>query len=344
MIKKLLNKVKSKKGAKKQSLDNSRSLEKYVDKDNNITHQDDHKEMTIKKEETVVPERKKHFSVNELKTTEVNTWCPGCGNHAIIVALKNALERLNVPLQDICIVNGIGCHGHTCNYINAYSFEGLHGRPIPVAEGIKLANDKLKVIVVAGDGDTYGEGLNHFISGVRGNHDVTLIVHDNRVYGLTTGQTSPTSDKGYKSKSTPKGVIELPVNPMALAISAGGGFVARGFSGNVKHLTELIVKAVEHDGFSVVDVFQNCVSFNKINTIKWYQERVYDLGETSYKPNDRMKALEKAFEMGDRIPIGILYQDKRESYEDALDELKIKPLLEHAVEGMDLAPVFEDNT
>ena len=338
MIKKFFSKVKSK-SSKKFSHDNSRSLEKYVDKNNNIHNE----EKIVAKKETININKKKHFSVNELKTTETNTWCPGCGNYAILAALKSALTEINVPLKDICIVYGIGCHGHTCNYINTYSFEGLHGRPIPVAEGIKLANNKLKVIIIAGDGDTYGEGLNHFISGVRGNHDVTLLVHNNRVYGLTTGQTSPTSDKGYKSKSTPKGVIELPVNPMALAISAGGGFVARGFSGNVKHLSNLIVKAIKHDGFSVIDIFQNCMSFNKVNTIKWFQDRVYDLGETSYKPNDRIKALEKAFEMGDKIPIGILYQDERESYTDALDELKVKPLLEHATVGMDLTEVFEKN-
>lgn len=284
------------------------------------------------------------FTAEDLKTSQKTTWCPGCGNHGIWFALKNALQRLGTPQEKFVLVNGIGCHGHMCNFVHLYNFEGLHGRPIPVAEGIKLANDGLKVIVVAGDGDTYGEGMNHFLAGVRANHDITLLVHNNMVYGLTTGQTSPTSQHGYKSKSTPDGVIEVPVNPMALAISAGGGFVSRGFAGNVKHLTELIVKAVRHDGFSVVDILQNCVTFNKVNTIHWFNDRVYELEKEGYDPSDRMRALGKAFEFGEkteRIPIGVLYQDKRESYQDDLSELSSRPLLEHPVEGMDLLKAFE---
>jgi 2-oxoglutarate ferredoxin oxidoreductase subunit beta len=283
----------------------------------------------------------KHFMMNDLATNVKPTWCPGCGDFSIWLALKNALVKNDVPLERICIVYGIGCHGHMCCYLNVYGFEGLHGRPIPVAEGIKIANDSLRVIVIAGDGDTYGEGMNHFISGLRGNHDVTMIVHNNMVYGLTTGQTSPTSLKGYKSKSTPDGVIEVPVNPIVLALAAGGGFVSRGFSGNVNHLTDLISTGMAHRGFAFIDVLQNCVSFNNVNTIAWFNQRVYDLAKEGHDTSDKTKAMAKAFEFGDRIPIGIFYQDKRETYEDDLVELKSGTLLSHPLAGRDLTKVFE---
>lgn len=288
----------------------------------------------------------KHIKAADLKDelTQKPTWCPGCGDHGIWFAVKNALQKIDVPHERIMIVYGIGCHGHMCNYLHVYGFEGLHGRPIPVAEGIKMANSALKVIVVAGDGDTYGEGMNHFLAGIRANHDVTLIVHNNMVYGLTTGQTSPTSQKGFKTKSTPDGVIEVPVNPLALGISAGGGFISRGFAGNVLHLTDLLVKAIAHDGFSVVDVLQNCVTFNHVNTIHWFNERVYDLQKDGHDASDKMKALEKAFEFGeqvDKIPIGIFYQDKRESYQDDLVEIKDNPLVNHDVHVADMTKTFE---
>lgn len=278
----------------------------------------------------------------DLKTPVKPTWCPGCGDYSIWFAVKNALQKLNVPLENILMVYGIGCHGHMCNSVHTYGFEGLHGRPIPVAEGAKLANDKLKVIVIAGDGDTYGEGLNHFLMGLRGNHDVTLIVHNNMIYGLTTGQTSPTSEKGFTSKSTPEGVIEVPINPLSIGISAGGSFISRGFVGDPQQLTELIVKAVEHDGFALVDVLQNCVSFNKINTLSWFKERVYKLEDERHDSSDKMKALEKAFEFGPKIPTGIFYQDTRKSYEDYLPVLDKKPLLEHSPYTVDLTETFRE--
>ena len=285
-----------------------------------------------------------HIKATELNTGNKPNWCPGCGDHGIWFALKNALQKINVPHERIVLVYGIGCHGHMCNFLNTYAFEGLHGRPVPVAEGVKMANDKLKVIVVAGDGDTYGEGMNHFLAGIRANHDVTMIVHNNMIYGLTTGQTSPTSQHGFKSKSTPDGVIEVPVNPMAIGISTGGGFISRGFAGNILHLTDLMVKAIEHDGFSVVDVLQNCVTFNHVNTIRWFNERVYDMQKEGHDSSDKMKALEKAFEFGEkteRIPIGVFYQDVRESYQDDLPEIEKVPLVQHPTEGVDLTETFE---
>lgn len=298
-----------------------------------------------KKAQNPIVHEGEHIKATELNTGVKPNWCPGCGDHGIWFALKNALQKINIPHERIVMVYGIGCHGHMCNFLNTYAFEGLHGRPVPVAEGIKMVNNKLKVIVVAGDGDTYGEGMNHFLAGIRANHDVTMIVHNNMIYGLTTGQTSPTSQHGFKSKSTPDGVIEVPVNPLAIGIATGGGFISRGFAGNILHLTDLMVKAIEHDGFSVVDVLQNCVTFNKQNTIRWFNERVYDMEKKGgHDPSDKMQALEKAFEFGektDKIPIGIFYQDKRESYQDDLSELKELPLVNHPTEGVDLTKTFE---
>ncbi len=282
----------------------------------------------------------KYCSPKDLTTKEVVTFCPGCGDFAILMALKNAISQMDIPQEQFVIVCGIGCHGHTCNFVHTYNFEGLHGRPIPVAEGIKMANNKLKVIVVAGDGDTYGEGLNHFMMALRGNPDITLIVHDNRIYGLTTGQTSPTCEKGFVSKSTPTGVIEEPLNPMAVGIANHGSFLARSFCGNIPHMTNIFVQALSHNGFSVVDVLQNCVSFNKVNTLQWYNERVYELGP-EYDPRNKEAAFAKAIEFGDRIPLGILYQDDRESYQDAVPEIKDVPLTNHPTNDVDLTATFE---
>ncbi|MBI3033668.1 2-oxoacid:ferredoxin oxidoreductase subunit beta [Candidatus Woesearchaeota archaeon] len=193
-------------------------------------------------------------------------WCAGCGDFSIFAALKNALVKMDMPVEKHFFTYGIGCHGHMVNFMKAYGFEGLHGRPIPVAEGAKLANRELNVIVVAGDGDTYGEGMSHLMHIMRRNFDITLIVHNNMVYGLTIGQASPTADCGFKSRSTPEGLIEHPVNPIALAIAGGATFVARGFAGDPAHLSSLIVEGVNHRGFSIIDVFQPCVTFNHINT------------------------------------------------------------------------------
>ena len=255
----------------------------------------------------------------DLETPGKPTWCPGCGDFGIWLSLKNAIMQLDCKHEDLVVVYGIGCSGNMCSYLHAYGFEGLHGRGIPVAEAIKLANPKLKVIVVAGDGDTYGEGMNHFLTGVRGNHDVTLIVHDNRVYGLTTGQASPTSDHGYKSKSTPAGTIEVPVNPLALAISQGGTFVSRGFSADPQQPTALIVRAVQHRGFALVDVLQNCATFNKVNTVTWFKEHTYRLEEKGYAPSDRFAALKLSMDE-ERLATGVLYEEQRQSYDEAAND------------------------
>jgi 2-oxoglutarate/2-oxoacid ferredoxin oxidoreductase subunit beta len=281
------------------------------------------------------------ISKDELLSPHKPTWCPGCGDFGIWLSLKQALTQIDAKHEDVVIVYGIGCSGNMCMTIHGYGFEGLHGRGIPVSEAIKMVNNKLKVIVVAGDGDTYGEGMNHFLTGIRGNHDVTLIVHDNRVYGLTTGQASPTSEKGYKSKSTPAGTIEVPVNPLALAIVAGGTFVARGFSADPQQLTKLIVDAINHRGFSLVDVMQNCATFNKINTVQWFKEHSYHVEDQGHDPSDKWAALKRALDE-ENLATGIIYrEDVRESYDADLPPDEKAPLVDHDISKIDISETME---
>lgn len=266
--------------------------------------------------------------VNNLDTKIKPTWCPGCGDYGIWAAIKNAFSRMNWGKDDALIVYGIGCHGHMVNFLKVYGFEGLHGRPIPVAVGAKLANHKLNVLVVAGDGDTYGEGINHLVAAIRANYNLTCIVHNNQVYGLTTGQKSPTTVRGIKTKSSPQGVIETPLNPLALALSLDGSFIARGFAGDINHLTDLIIAGVNHSGFALIDVLQPCVTFDKIHTHMWYRERIYKLEEKGYDCTDKMKAISLSFET-DKIPIGVFYKDEtRPPYEANLVQLREKALVE----------------
>lgn len=240
------------------------------------------------------------------------TWCPGCGNFAIWLSLKNALSELNLDPKNILIFYGIGCSGNGADFIKTYGWHSLHGRSVPSAIGAKLANKNLKVIVVAGDGDSYGEGIGHFIHAIRGNTDITYIVHDNQVYGLTTGQVAPTAEHGYKSKSTPEGIVEERLNPLALAIANQASFVSRGFSGDAGHLKELFKSAISHPGFSLVDVFQPCVTFNLTNTFKWFFDRLYNLDKDSkYNKQDLSLAWQKSQEWGVKIPYGIFYQSQR---------------------------------
>lgn len=256
------------------------------------------------------------------------TWCPGCGDWGIAVALKTSLTQMGFTPSQIAIVFGIGCSGNMNDFINAYAMHGLHGRAIPNAIGIKLANHKLPVIVVAGDGDCYGEGGNHFIHACRGNHNITVIVHDNGVYGLTTGQVSPRAQKGMKSKSTPLGIIETPVNPLSLAITQGAGFVAQGFAGNIPHLIDLIKKGISYNGFSLINVLQPCVTFNKINTFEYYLKRVYEVEDDPSR--DLVKSIEvvnKQF-TEEKYPLGIIYQNNRKPYNEELSQLSDITLVE----------------
>jgi len=258
----------------------------------------------------------------DFDTSYKSTWCPGCGNFGIMIALKKALTELGLKPENVLIFYGIGCSGNGVNFIKTYAWHSLHGRALPSAVGAKLANKDLTIIVMAGDGDGYGEGMGHFIHAVRGNANITYITHNNKLYSLTTGQAAPTTDKGTKTKSTPEGLIEVAANPMALALSAGGSFVSRGFSGNVGHLTGLFKQAINHKGFSLVDVFQPCGTFNHINTFKFYFDRLYNLDDNKeYNRSDINAALREAMVWGDKIPYGIFYQDNRPSYGDSLPQL-----------------------
>ena len=241
-------------------------------------------------------------------------WCPGCGNFPILNIVKMALAELDIMPQDVVICSGIGQAAKTPHYLRVNYFNGLHGRALPPATAIKIANPKLTVIAESGDGDTYGEGGNHFLHAIRRNPDITSIVHNNMVYGLTKGQASPTSEKGMKTPVQVNGVVLEPFNPLATAITLGATFVARVFSGDIMQSKEIIKAAIQHKGYALVDVFQPCVVFNKQNTYQWFKQNTYYLDETHDKA-DKMKALELAFNM-EHMPLGILYQETgRPSYE-----------------------------
>ncbi|MEI8360742.1 MAG: 2-oxoacid:ferredoxin oxidoreductase subunit beta [bacterium] len=267
------------------------------------------------------------MSIEKYNTSCPPTWCPGCGNFSIWNEIKKALDELGIPQHKTLIVYGIGCSGNMYNTINTYAWHSLHGRSLPTAVGAKLANKDLTVIVVAGDGDGLGEGMGHFIHALRGNVDITYLIHENKVYGLTTGQTAPTSAKGFVSRSTPEGVIEVPVNPLSLAIASGGGFVSRGYVGKPQQLSSLIKQAITHKGFSLVDILQPCVTFNKVDTYQYYQDKVYDLAESGHDVTDYNNAFIKSREWGEKIPTGVFYQDVREDYAADVVQEKGKALV-----------------
>lgn len=274
---------------------------------------------------------------NTLYSTPVKpTYCPGCGNHSIWLCLQKALAQLKLKPYQVVISYGIGCSGNTANFINTYAIHSMHGRTLPVASGVRLANNKVAVLCVAGDGDSYGIGLNHFVHSCRRNLNITYLAHDNQIYGLTTGQTSPTSEKGFISVSTPQGVIELPINPVALALAADASFVARVFAGRPKHLVVTLKKAIQHRGFAVVDILQPCVTFNKVNTFQYYNERVYELENENWPTNDKKKAFDKALEWGKRIPLGVFYQQPRPIYEDELPSIRKNDLYYQTEEKIDI--------
>ena len=253
-------------------------------------------------------------------------WCPGCGNFSILEAVKRGLVASELQPHQVLFVSGIGQAAKAPHYLNANVFNGLHGRALPVASGAKLANPNLTVIVESGDGCNYGEGGNHFLAAVRRNIDLTMIVHNNQVYGLTKGQASPTTQEGFVTKAQPEGVASAPFNPIAVAVAMQASFVARGFSGMVDHLAGLIKQAIAHEGLALIDVLQPCVSFNKVNTFAWYKKRCYTLPE-HYDPTDWQKAMEMAMQWGERIPLGIIYLNQRSSFEKRLAVLEQGPLV-----------------
>lgn len=254
-------------------------------------------------------------------------WCPGCGNFPILKAVKQSLAELGLKPHEVIVVSGIGQSSKLPHYMRCNFFNGLHGRSLPVATGIRVADPSIPVLVIGGDGDTYGEGGNHFIHAMRRNLNVTLITHNNQVFGLTLGQASPTSEMGFVTKVQSHGVFLTPFNPLATAALLQAPFVARGFAGRVPHLTALIKEAMQVKGFSLVDVLQPCVTFDRVHTFRWYEDRVYDIGEEGHNPEDMTAAITKAREWGDRVPIGIFYRNKNtKCFEDQIPPLRKGPL------------------
>lgn len=286
--------------------------------------------------------RSKKMKPEDFNTKIKPTWCPGCGSFGLWQAVKQALVNLKLKAHQVFSVYGIGCSGNGVNFLKTYAFHSLHGRTLPVATGVRLANHELTIFAFAGDGDCYGIGLNHFIHSCRRNLDIVLIVHNNQIYGLTTGQTSPTADYHTKTKSTPHGVIEQPINPLSLALAADATYVSRGFAGDIPHLTKLIEGAIKHKGFALVDVLQPCVTWNKINTFEWFQKRIYKLEDRKYDPGNKNKAFREAEKWGNKIPIGLFYKEKRLTYGEELPQIKKTPLYKQEIDNIDISDIVEE--
>ena len=256
------------------------------------------------------------LSPKDFATATPSWWCPGCGDYGVLSALKSALAELGKNPKDVAFVSGIGCSGKITGYLHSYAFHGVHGRALPVATAVKLANKDLTVIAAGGDGDGYAIGAGHFIHAVRRNPNVTYIVMDNQTYGLTKGQSSPTSQTGYVTGTSPHGHPEAPINGLAVALSAGATFLARGFSAHPKQLVDLLKQAIEHKGFSIVEVESPCVTYNKINTYAWFKENVFYVDETHDK-TDKVAAFRMLTAEG-KMPLGVFYRHDRPTLEDLL--------------------------
>ena len=272
--------------------------------------------------------------------TYETAWCPGCGNFSIAKAVKQALVASNLKPHEVLFVSGIGQAAKAPHYLNANVFNGLHGRSLPVATGAKLSNSNLTVIVESGDGCNYGEGGNHLLAAIRRNVNITLLVHNNQVYGLTKGQASPTSDEGFVTKAQPQGAPSAAFNPIALAVAMRAGFVARGFAGMIDHLSELIQQGIAHHGFALIDILQPCVSFNTVNTFAWYKKRCSPM-PAKYDPTTWDEAMKVSCQWGDRIPIGVIYRNDRLPFEDHFPVLAHRPLLGRSVDRKTLKGIME---
>jgi len=281
-------------------------------------------------------------NLRDLATPVKITWCPGCGNFGIFNAIKRAIIQLGLEPEKIVAISGIGCHGKIINYIKVNGVHVIHGRVLPVATAIKLANKELTVMGFAGDGDAYNIGIGHLPHTIRRNPNIKLIIHNNMVYGLTTGQTSPTTQKGQKTKSTPRGTFEQGFNPLTLALACGSSFVARGYVGDINHLTELFKQAINFQGFAMVDVLQPCVAWNRINTYAFYNERIYKLEEVDHDPSNLKQAYQKALEWNNKIPIGVFYKVKRATYYENFPFLKGKPLVKRKIEEVKIRNLLKD--
>lgn len=276
----------------------------------------------------------------QLNTKNFPTWCPGCGNFGIWAAFKNAAVTENWDNSNTAIVAGIGCHGHIINFVNLTSFEGLHGRAIPVASGLKYSNNKTNVFVFTGDGDCLGEGGNHFIHACRRNQNITVILHNNSIYGLTTGQTSPTTSHGYKSKSTPMGNFDKPFSPLSMAIASGATFAARCFSNDIKKLSDLMISANNHKGLAVIEILQPCITYNHECTASFFKDNIYEL-PADYNPTDKGKAFEKSLEWGAKqIPVGLIYKEDRYSAEEEFSSDPNFSLIDKNLQSRDVSELL----
>lgn len=254
-------------------------------------------------------------------------WCPGCGDFSVLAAMQRAFANLGLEPEDVAIVSGIGCSGRISGYVNSYGFHGVHGRALPIAQGLKLANRDLTVVAAGGDGDGFAIGMAHTVHAIRRNIDITYIVMDNQVYGLTKGQTSPRSQMGFKTKSTPYGSIEAAISPMEMALTVGASFVAQAVSSDLKQLTHIIEEGIKHKGFSFINVYSPCVTYNKINTYDWFKENLVNLDSIEgYDPTDREMAMKTLMEHNGLVT-GIIYQNKdRKPYEEMIKGFKEEPL------------------
>jgi len=274
----------------------------------------------------------------EFRNNVKPNWCPGCGDFSVQAAIQRAAANVGLEPEQLAVISGIGCSGRISGYINAYGLHGIHGRALPIAQGVKLANRELTVIASGGDGDGFAIGMGHTVHAIRRNLDVTYIVMDNQIYGLTKGQTSPRSAEGFKTKSTPEGSIESTLSPLEIALSAGATFVAQSFSSDLKQLTSLIEQGLQHKGFSLINVFSPCVTFNKINTYDWFKENIVNLEQfPDYDPSNRIAAMTKIMETNGMLT-GLIYQNKeRKSYEQLAVGFK-----EEALAKQDLQMSRED--
>ena len=273
----------------------------------------------IESKVTVPPTKRLPLTIKDFKGKAEPDWCPGCGDFGVLSALKQALADLGIRPHEAMVISGIGCSSNLPGYVSTYGMHTLHGRALSVATGAQMANHELKIIVTGGDGDGYGIGGNHFVHTMRRNVNLTYIVMDNQIYGLTTGQLSPTSTKGMTTKSTPFGSVENPINPIPLAIAAGATYVARGYTGQVKHLVELIKGGIQHKGFALIDAFSPCVTFNHENSHEFFKQKTFKLEDRKHDPTDFAAAMKYGYEWGDEIAIGLFWQ---RTDLPALDELE----------------------
>lgn len=277
-------------------------------------------------------------TVNKYSNNVTPTWCPGCGDFSVLRSIKAAANHLHIDNHNLAVVSGIGCSSRISGYVNAYGFHSIHGRALPIAQGIKLANSELTVIATGGDGDGFAIGTNHTIHAMKRNIDITYIVMNNQIYGLTKGHTSPLSRKGFVSKSTPHGNTQSPLKPGLLALASGASFVAQGFSAYQEQLIDLIIKAINHKGFSFINVFSPCVTFNKINTYQWFRENLINLDEESdYDASDYKDGVDKYIET-DGLFTGLLYKKKSSNLKDLSKTSSTKSIVN---ENLDIRNDFD---